>query len=374
VRGIIAAGVLGLCALVALAVAVLRFDTGEGTLVVEIDDPNVEARFKNGTLVLIGPDGKERYTLSPSERNKKIASGPYAVRVQGADGLVLDTPEFALKKGDRVTVRITLVPPAVAKTPDPPKVALPDPRAERKAAEYVLSIGGVVFINQDGTEIKAAKDLPGEPFQLTGFFLDDNKQVGDAGLAVFKDCHNIRRIHLCGTAVTDAGLVNFKGCKNLAILHLWSTKVGDEGLVHFKECKNLVDLGLFATQVSDAGLAHFKECKKLGWLSVAGCPNITDAGLANFKGCKNLVCLYLDSSPVGDAGLAHFAESRDLELLWVSATRITDKGLAQIREYKKLTNLNLFTTQVSAAKVVELAKALPQCRIMGKESNGEPKK
>jgi hypothetical protein len=294
--------------------------------------------------------------------------------VQGADGLVIDTPEFALKKGDKVTVRVTLVPNVVAKTPDPPKVALPEPRAERKAAEYVLSIGGVVFLNEEGREVKSAKDLPGDPFQLTGFMLDDNKQVTDAGLAVFKDCRHLRRIHLCRTAVTDAGLGHFKECKNLVVLHIWSTKVGDAGLVNFKGCKDLVDLGLFDTPVSDAGLAHFAECKKLGWLSVAGCPNITDAGLVNFKGCTNLVCLYLDSSPVGDAGLAHFAECRELQLLWLSATRITDQGLAQVKGYKKLNSLNLFTTQVSPTKVVELAKALPQCQIMGKESNGEPRK
>jgi hypothetical protein len=34
--------------------------------------------------------------LQPSERNKQLAAGDYKVRVEGADGLTLDTPEFTL--------------------------------------------------------------------------------------------------------------------------------------------------------------------------------------------------------------------------------------------------------------------------------------
>ena len=53
----------------------------------QIDDAEAEARIRNGKLILTGPDGKVRYTLSPSERNRKIDAGPYRIRVEGADGL-----------------------------------------------------------------------------------------------------------------------------------------------------------------------------------------------------------------------------------------------------------------------------------------------
>ena len=43
----------------------LRAGAPVGTLVVEINDAEVEARFRNGKLVLLGLDGKERYTLAP---------------------------------------------------------------------------------------------------------------------------------------------------------------------------------------------------------------------------------------------------------------------------------------------------------------------
>jgi hypothetical protein len=81
-----------------------------GTLVVQID-PEVEARFKNGKVVLTGPDDKVRYTLSPGERDKKIEPGQYKVRLEGADGVILDTTDFTLKKGGKVTVRVMAAKP-----------------------------------------------------------------------------------------------------------------------------------------------------------------------------------------------------------------------------------------------------------------------
>src|SRR5207253_2798745 len=130
-----------------------------------------EARIKFGKLVLVGPDGKERYTITASERNNKISTGEYKVRVEGADGLVVDTTEFTLKKGDMVTVRVTVDPKSVAKKPEPENKAA----TERKAAEWVLSAGGTVTVMADGneTEISAGKDLPGGPLTLRTLLLND---------------------------------------------------------------------------------------------------------------------------------------------------------------------------------------------------------
>ena len=90
-----------------LAIVMLRVETTDGTLIVEMNDDEVEARIKNGKLILSGPDGS-RYTLTPNERRKDLKTGSYTIRVEGADGLVLDTPKFTLKKGGEVKVRVTL--------------------------------------------------------------------------------------------------------------------------------------------------------------------------------------------------------------------------------------------------------------------------
>jgi serine/threonine protein kinase len=330
-----AGGVFALFAVIALAVLVMRVGTAEGELVVEIDDPNVEARIKNGRLVVVGPDGKDRYTLAPSEHNKKLAAGPYTVRVEGADGLAIDTPEFTLKKGDKVVVRVTHA-PKVPKTVDPPPALPPgpnpppgpDPEVDRKAAEYVLSVGGTVRINNQ-KEIKAAKDLPGERFQLTTVDVFGSKQVTDEGMKVFAGCTHVTVLNVSETRVSEAGLAHFKGCKGLQFLAVGSAdraqKFGDTGLALFDECKDLRLLWMGGTQVTEAGLAALKNHKRL-----------TDFRFSN--------------SALSDAGLVHIKECPELTYLWIPDTKVTAKGAA------------------------DLAKALPRCAIHWSGGKIEPPK
>jgi serine/threonine protein kinase/WD40 repeat protein len=94
----------------ALALYKLTYSTSQGTFIVQIDDKDVEARFKNGKLELRGPDGQVKYTLSPSERNKKLPIGEYKIRVVGADGLTVDIDKFTMEKNGEVTVSVVFVP------------------------------------------------------------------------------------------------------------------------------------------------------------------------------------------------------------------------------------------------------------------------
>ena len=209
---------------------------------------------------------------------------------------------------------------------------------DRRAAEWVLSIGGKIQVNDQEREIPAA-ELPKQPFRLTGVNLRDNQKVTDAGLAHFKDCKNLAWLNLGQTAVTDAGLAHFKDCKNLTRLKLYGTRVTDAGLAHFQDCKNLTELSLDHMAVTDAGLAHFKDCKNLTQLNL-GQTAVTDAGLAHLKDCKNLTELNM------------------------ADTNVSDSGLEQLARYSKLTFLNVTNTKVTEAGVKKLSAALPGCELV----------
>ncbi len=186
--------------------------------------------------------------------------------------------------------------------------------ADRKAAEYALSVGGTVEVNGQLPEIKRAADLPPGDLKLQVVTLKGNDRVTDAALAVFGPCKNLKRIILDDQSVTDAGLANFRDCKALVTLSLSKTRVTGAGLAHFKDCKNLEGVVLNDTAAGDAALAHLKEC-------------------ANLKS----VCL--------------------------ERTDVTDAGLTHLKGLKQLFELRLAGTKVTAAAVQALAKELPKCSV-----------
>ncbi|HEV3082176.1 MAG TPA: TIGR03067 domain-containing protein, partial [Gemmataceae bacterium] len=310
--------------------------------------------------------------------------------------------EFATRPGG-LQVMITLK--RQSTEPQPAAVA------ERKAAEYVLSIGGAIRANDQERDLKTVAELPRGPFRLTHVFLTANHQVSDAGLANFTGCRDLTLLYLGKTKVTDAGLAVFKDCWNLADLELADTKVSDAGLVHFrgckglrhldldgcvnigdagltsfkdchklrslylfdthvtnaglaflKDCNNLDTVGLGETQIGDAGIAHLHSCKKLKILWV-NTTHITDRGLAFLAGCTSLVTLSLGDTLVSDEGLTHIQRCKSLDTLDLTATKITDAGLKRLYPLTNLRDLRLGMTSVTPAGIDELKKALPQCKI-----------
>ncbi len=70
---------------------------------------------------------------------------------------------------------------------------------DRRAAEYVLSIGGHIRFNEIEQSIGAVDDLPQGDFEPSSVNLESNPNVSDVGLASFNDCRNLKSINLCDT-------------------------------------------------------------------------------------------------------------------------------------------------------------------------------
>ena len=188
---------------------VIRLFSPEGTLVVEIDDPGVSVKI-DGSDVSITGAGAGQIRLKP---------GRYTVKGV-KDGKIVAQELVTITKDGKRVVRVSReAPPSSAATAEAraqrenADATTNDP--DRRAAEYVLSIGGMVKVNDQDQEIKVAADLPGESFRLTGVRAEDNKQVTDAGLVRFKDCKNLTSLVLWGTHLTDAGMVHFKDLPGL---------------------------------------------------------------------------------------------------------------------------------------------------------------
>jgi serine/threonine protein kinase len=227
------------------------------------------------------------------------------------------------------------VPPALILPSDAPGTG----RADRKAAEWVLSVGGSIRVDGAEKDISAAADLPKEPFRLTAVNLFNNAKVTDAGLAALAGC----------TELTELNLSTCRG-------------VTDAGLAHFKGCTKLISLDVSATGVTDVGLATFATNGKLLRLT-ANATAITDAGLAALDKLTGVEFLYFNDTGLTDAGLKRLAAFKRLSVLQIDGTAVTDAGLVALAENAALSAVDVRKTKVTANGTAGLAKALPQCRI-----------
>ena len=187
---------------------------------------------------------------------------------------------------------------------------------DRKAAEYVLSIGGQVQVDDRDRNINAAAELPRDPFRLTWVGLKDSNQVSDAGLANFKECKNLTFLGLFDTSVSDEGLANFQNCTKLTFLNLSRTKISDAGLANFKNCTELATVVLNETKVSDAGLDYLKNSKNLTKLFLQK-TKVTAAGIEELKKASPLCKIEWDSGVIEDALPPTFTNSIGMEFVIV---------------------------------------------------------
>jgi formylglycine-generating enzyme required for sulfatase activity/serine/threonine protein kinase/Leucine-rich repeat (LRR) protein len=297
------------------------------------------------------------------------------------------------------------------------------PGRDRRAAEWVLSLGGAVSVHVGGAdrEVRAGGKLPMEAFELLRVDLSSNlpggnpvvnralnegdglshlagltnlvridlhnttvtdaglahlngltnlrelvlfycPEVNDACVAHLKDLTNLRWLDLNGTRVTDAGLVHLKGLQNLTFLALHSTRISGTGFVNLKGLTKLETFFLPGSQVDDKGLAHLEGLSNLRTLGLEG-TRVTDAGLVHLKGLTKLTWIALSGPSVSDAGLVHLQQLPNLTGLDLRGAQVSDVWLKQLHGLSKLRNLYLHDTKVTAEGIAALKKALPECRV-----------
>jgi serine/threonine protein kinase len=363
-RLLIAAGLLLLFAGIGFGIYQLTYQTPHGTLVVEIDDKNVEARFKSGELKLYDAKGELKYTLKPSEKNKDLPPGEYRIEVAGADGLKLDTDKFEMRKDDKVTVRVRMETKAVAGKP----LASPAADADRATAEYVLKHGGMVALEgREGWITEPAK-LPAGALKL--IFIHITLQPGTLDDLLTKlrpltglrnmglDCINVEltdddlqrlanepvlvsaleNFQVTGPHITDAGLAHIKRFRALGRFHVHSPAITDAGLKQVRECPGINGLGIEGRQITDAGLRELRGAKVRNLFLVGTA--ITDAGLEHLRELP-LEGLQIANGSIGDAGCTTLGRLTSLERLDLAGLSITDAGVARLNGLKNLKSLSL---------------------------------
>jgi hypothetical protein len=115
--------------------------------------------------------------------------------------------------------------------------------------------------------------------------------------------------------------------------------VTDAGVAHLSGLRALRDLDLYATSVADAGLAPLARMAHLRHLHL-GMTRVLGPGLRMLVGLQRLEWLSLEETDVDDTVVPHVAAMRALKTIAVWGTRLSTRGVA------------------------ELARALPEARIV----------
>jgi hypothetical protein len=386
-------GLAGGLAAAVVAGIVLFWQTPQGTVKIEIDDPAIKVVFVENGVTITGAD-KKPIMLRPGEHSIRVKRGDFE----------FNTDKFEIKK----TLKVTLLRGKIQALADDkviderevPRVAVAAANPDRRAAKWVLSLGGTVHVRMAGAEkaIDAVEKLPAEDFELVWIDLRD-KPVSDAGLANLQGLINLKFLGLHHTGVSDAGMAHLKNLAKLEELHLFANpNVTDAGLAHLKGLTNLKNLDLNGTGVSDAGMVHLQGLTNLVYLNLdvtgvsgagvsgagvsgagvsgagvsgagvsdAGVSDagVSDAGLAHLKGLTNLSVLILKGTKVSNAGLVHLQGLPKLQRLNLDATKVSGAGLEHLKSLTNLDQLELCgCTNVSDAELVHL-QGLPKLQIL----------
>ena len=114
--------------------------------------------------------------------------------------------------------------------------------------------------------------------------------------------------------------------------------------------------------VTDADLAVLGKLPTLANLTINSATNskITDAGLAHLRELKQLTHLSFDTQHITDEGLRHLGTLTSLQFLHLMLLpQVTDVGVRHLASLKELTHLSLFGSRITDASLLTLA-SLPK--------------
>jgi internalin A len=206
---------------------------------------------------------------------------------------------------------------------------------EDEVAKQIVAAGGYVRTNADGdaTTIslrpRTATDFNNidfSVFQNLRMISVADDQVTDKLLIQLQAIPpGLKILDIIAAPVTDVGLAPLlRKQKALNLVVLSGTLTSDKSLAELAKLKDLHTLYLDETKITDKGLKNLANLQ-LTHLNLRA-TRISDGGLLELKGMANLRALFLENTMVTDVGIQNLAGLRDLRLLGVESTKVTENG------------------------------------------------
>ncbi|MGH7140818.1 MAG: hypothetical protein ACREHD_34235, partial [Pirellulales bacterium] len=355
-----------------IAGTVFFIQTNNGTIRVEINDPQIEVTIQGTDLTLKQADNGADVKLSPGEKTLVVERGD----------LKFETDKLVLRRGDAVAVNVTFVAGQVevkhgdtvigrGQIPAADALAAGDPNVE--LFNWVKQVGGRQEFLLNGkllnvTDPSEIKDLlPDGPHTLISstywnIDLNDCQKVTDADMWRFKPITKTLRLVLDRTDVGDAGCEALHGLPTLLGLYLLDTHVTGDGIAKLGSLTNLQHLNLIGTRTSDEDLELLSHFPKLERIEL-GARHLTDRGALFLKNLERLNFVYL-APDVGAREIARLATLPQLIGLCIigggAALAFDDACLEHLKPLSRLKVLVIPFSSITDAGITRLPDVAPQ--------------
>ena len=326
ILGAAGAAVLGI---VILAAVVLKLRTKEGTLLVEVDQPDA-------TVQVLSEEGKVEISRPGEKGTLTIAVDPGRHRLKVTkDGFQFYVKDFQVEPGGKRTIRATLLPERysiVPPSPPKPTTNLDDPAFER----WMKGVAALPAEKQVEAVVKKLQELnPGfdgkETHQIDGGAVTELQFISDnvADISPVRALQRLKSLECNGSSYDKGKLSDLSPLGGMP----------------------LTGLRFQNTRVSD-----LSPLKGMPLVSL-NCGGARVLGLSPLQGAP-LRWLAFDNTRVSDLSPLR---GMPLAEVWCDHTQVSD--LSPLEGCDKLGHLDLQGTKVTAAVVAALQKALPECRI-----------
>ena len=152
--------------------------------------------------------------------------------------------------------------------------------------------------------------------------------------------------------------------RRLTRVSIQTPEFKDEHISMFRGLPHLTHVCLPATGLTNAGLKQLADLhlRSLTVLDLSG-TKITDAGLAHIRNMSRLEILLLSGNEIAGAGLKHLSGLTNLKWLSLEDTHVTDAAIKQLPSLPKLEELHLDRTDVTGACLTNLS-AIQSLRML----------
>ncbi|WP_254508179.1 SUMF1/EgtB/PvdO family nonheme iron enzyme [Anatilimnocola floriformis] len=237
-----------------------------------------------------------------------------------------------------------------------PEELSPDYAAERKAAEWVLSVNGkVAFEDASGKVIRKVSEssttLPVEDFAISAIELI-NLGLDDQLLANLSSCTRIKSADIRGNRFTSIGLQNLSKCRRLNYLSVANNPIGAGFGKLLQNWPHIEAVFTASRSIDDAAMEGMPILPRLWVLSLEG-SSLSDDGFASvLRCCPRLGVIDIQSTKFGWKGL------KSAPTLWkvgCSGSRLTRESVQTLLELPSLATLYIVPDWTDGA----IAELLP---------------